>query len=168
MKYPAFFRKLNGGLAFFCGCLIFLTGIFSVIEAIMRGLFSSPTIWTLNVSCYLLIWAIFLGSPYAFQTHGHVAVDLLRDAIDKIAPSRIPRKVMAIVGYVVTLAFLFPLLYAGYGLVVKAVKYAPLTTTTVPIPMVWLQIAIVVGCVLMILTVIFIILDVLSGSEEYI
>ena len=87
MKYPAFFRKLNGGLAFFCGCLIFLTGIFSVIEAIMRGLFSSPTIWTLNVSCYLLIWAIFLGSPYAFQTHGHVAVDLLRDAIDKIAHS---------------------------------------------------------------------------------
>ena len=51
---------------------------------------------------------------------------------------------------------------------VKAVKYATLTTTTVPIPMVWLQIAIVVGCVLMILTVIFIILDVLSGSEEYI
>lgn len=168
MKYPAFFRKLNEGLAFCCGCLVFLTGIFAVVEAVMRGLFNSPTVWTLNVSCYLLIWAIFLGSPYAFQTHGHVAVDLLRDAVDKLAPSRVPRRVMAVVGYLASLGFLFALLYAGYGLVVKAVKYSTLTTTTVPIPVVWLQLAIVIGCALMILTIVFIILDVLSGSEEYI
>lgn len=168
MRYPAFFRKLNGGLAFCCGCLVFLTGIFAVIEAIMRGLFNSPTVWTLNVSCYLLIWVVFLGSPYAFQTHGHVAVDLLRDAVDKFAPSQIPRRIMAIIGYVVSMVFLFSLLYAGYGLVAKAVKFGTLTTTTVPIPMVWLQIAIIIGCILMLLTLVFIILDLLSGSDEFI
>ena len=168
MRYPTFLRKLNGGLAFVCGCLVFVTGIFAVLEAIMRGLFSSPTIWTLNVSCYLLIWIVFLGSPYAFQTHGHVAVDLLRDVVDKFAPSRIPRRAMSIIGYVVSMAFLFSLLYAGYGSVARALEYGTMTTTTVPIPMVCLQIAIVIGCILMLLTLVFIILDVLSGSEEYI
>lgn len=168
MKYPAFFRKLNQGLAFVSGCLVFLTGFFAVFEAIMRGVFNSPTIWTLNVSCYLLIWIIFLASPYAFQTHGHVAVDLLRDAVDKIAPSKKPRRAMAIAGYILSIAFISAMLYAGWGLVSKALAHSTVTTTTVPIPLVWLQIAIIVGCILMILTLIFIILDILSGSEEFI
>lgn len=168
MKYPAFFRKLNQVLAFCSGFMIFLTGFFAVFEAIMRGIFSSPTIWTLNVSCYLLIWIIFLGSPYAFQTHGHVAVDLLRDVIDKIAPSRKPRRAMAVVGYCISLVFIIALLYAGYGLVTKALTYSTMTTSTVPIPVLCLQLAIIVGCILMIITLIFIILDILSGSEEFI
>lgn len=168
MKYPAFLRKLNSVLAFCSGCLILLTGLFAVFEAIMRGVFNSPTKWTLNLSCYLLIYIVFLSSPYAFQSHGHVLVDLFRDIMDKVAPSRVPRRASAIFGYTVSLAFVGSLLYAGIKLVQKAVKYATLTTTTIPIPLAWLQIAIVIGCVLMIITLIFIILDLISGSDEFI
>ena len=168
MKYPAFWRKLNNVLAFCAGCLILLTGLFAVFEAIMRGVFDRPTKWTLNLSCYLLIYIVFLSSPYAFQSHGHVLVDLFRDIMDKVFPNRIPRRISAVFGYTVSLAFVGALLYAGWKMVAKAIKYGTLTTTTIPIPLVWLQIAIVIGCVLMILTLIFIILDLLSGSDEFI
>lgn len=167
MKYPVFWKKLNCGLAFIAGCLVFAVGILAVMEAILRGFFASPTKWTLNLSCYMLIWIVFLSSPYAFQTHGHVLVDLFRDLMDKAAPNRVPRRIAAIIGYLVSLTFVSALLYAGLKLVKKALKYGTLTTTTIPIPLVWLQIAIVVGCVLMIITLLFIVLDLLSGSDEF-
>ena len=168
MKYPGFLRKANGGLAFFAGCLIFLIGIFAVLEAILRGFFDSPTKWTLNLSSYMLIYVVFLASPYAFETHGHVFVDLFRDLMDKAAPSRIPRKISAVCGYLVAIVFVGSILYAGWKLVLKAFKFSTLTTTTLPIPLWILQIVIVIGCVLMLLTLIFIILDIISGSEEFI
>lgn len=167
MKYPAFWRKLNEVLAFISGVMIFLIGAFAVLEAILRGVVGMPTKWTLNLSCYMLIWIVFMSSSYAFQTHGHVLVDLFRDLMDKAAPNRVPRKIAAIIGYLVSLAFVGALLYVGWGMVAKALKYQTLTTTTIPIPLAWLQISIVIGCVLMIITLIFILLDIFSGSDEF-
>ena len=167
MRYPTFMRKLNGALALFSGALILLIGIFAVLEALLRGVFASPTKWTLNLSCYLLIYVVFLSSPYAFETHGHVFVDLFRDLMDKAAPNRMPRRISAVIGYLVSVCFVAAILYAAWKMVAKALRYGTLTTTTIPIPLWILQIVMIVGCVLMLLTLIFILLDLLSGGEEY-
>ena len=42
-----------------------------------RYLFGHPTIWQTEFSSYLVIAAIFLGSPYGLLTYGHVYVDLV-------------------------------------------------------------------------------------------
>lgn len=166
MMFPKLLKKVNAVLAFISGMLVLVTGIFAVYEAIVRAC-GNPTKWTLNVSCYILIWAIFLASPYSFQSHGHVAVDLFKDLIDKKFPNRIPRRVCAIISYLVCIVFVSSLLYAGWRLVVKAVTYGTLTTTTMPIPLAYLQVAIVVGSILMLVTLIFIIIDLLSGGTDY-
>lgn len=167
LKYPAVIRKINGALALVAGFLIFLIGAFAVYEAVVRLVYE-PTKWTLNLSTYMLIYIVFLGSPYAFETHGHVFVDLFRDIMDKHSKKRLPRRISAVAGYCLSIIFIATLLYASWKLVAKALKFGTLTTTTIPIPIWILQIVMVIGCILMLVTLVFIILDILSGSEEFI
>ncbi len=167
MKYPEPWRKFICALAFISGCLVLLIGGMSVLEAVMRRVFSQPTSWSLNTCCYILIYVVFFGSPYAFQEHGHVAVDMLRDVVDKLGLRRIPRRVMAIVGYLMSFSYICVLLYGGWKLTSKALARGTLTTTTMPIPIAWLYAAIVAGSVLMLVTLVFIILDLFAKGDKY-
>ena len=167
MKYPAFVRKINGVLALVSGFLILLIGAFAVYEAVSRLVYE-PTKWTLNLSTYMLIYIVFLGSPYAFETYGHVFVDLFRDIMDKFSKKRLPRRICAVAGYCLSIVFIGTLLYASWKMVAKALKFQTLTTTTIPIPLWILQIVMAIGCILMLVTLVCIILDIISGSEEFI
>ena len=167
MKYPSVMRKINGALALISGALILLIGIFAVYEAVIRLVYE-PTKWTLNLSTYMLIYIVFLGSPYAFETHGHVFVDLFRDIMDKFSKNRLPRIISAVAGYCLSILFIGTILYASWKLVAKALKFETLTTTTIPIPLWILQIVMVIGSILMLITLVFILMDILSGSEEFI
>ena len=168
MQYPKFMKTLNKWLARFSGGVILGISILAVFEAISRQLFGMPTNWTLNMSCYIFLWAIFLGSSYAFQEHGHVAVDLLRDFIDKkTSPSRMPRRVISIIGYVLAFIVISIFLYGGWKLCVKGIELNQLAPVTFHLPLIWIYPAIVVGCILMLLTLFFIILDLFSSSETY-
>lgn len=166
MKYPAFMRQINGILAYISGILLVIISVLAVFEAISRSVFSHPTSWSLDFSCYLLLWAIFLGTAYAYQEKGHVAVDLLRDAVQKHF-GKTPRRAMSAVGYLLVLAIIFSLLYAGFALFKSAMVYNKMTTATFQIPIAYLYIGIVIGSAVTVVTAVFIILDVLSGSDKY-
>ena len=62
---------LAGGLAVI---LIMLIAVYSVV---MRYILRTPTLWTLEVSEYLLVAAIFLAVGFVLQVEGHVGIDLL-------------------------------------------------------------------------------------------
>lgn len=168
MKYPTFMRRLNRGIARFSGAIIFVISALAVYESIARQFFNSPTSWTLNISCYVFIWAIFLGSAYAFQEHGHVAVDLLRDFIDrKTRPSRTMRRVLAISGYCISFIVIAVFLYGGWRLCMRGLALNQMAPVTFHLPLIWVYPSIVVGSILMLLTLFFMILDLFSGGEEY-
>ena len=169
MNYPKAWKKVTTIFATIAGVFALIIALLSVMEAILRHFFDAPTSWSLNVCCYLLIWVLFLGSPYAFQEHGHVGVDLFKDVVDKLTKrGRLPRRLMAIVGYLLTLVFLAVILYGSFGMVEKAIKFNIMTTATDPIPIIYLYAALVIGTVLMIVTVIFIVLDLLKkGNNDY-
>lgn len=168
MKYPKFMREINKWAARVSGSIVFGISALAVMEALLRQFFASPTKWSLNISCFVFIWALFLGSAYAFQEHGHVAVDLLRDLIDKkTAPSRMVRRVLAIIGYCISAVVIVVFMYGGWKLCEKAISMNALAPVTFYYPMIWIYPAIVVGCVLMLATLFFMILDLFSGSEEH-
>ncbi len=169
MKYPVIWKKINRIIAIVAGCLALFIACLSVYEAIARYFFNSPTSWTLNTSCYLLVWSIFLGSAYAFQEGGHVGVDMIKEMVDKRAKGdkHTSRRVMSIAGYAITFTFLVVILYGGTGLLQKALEYHQVTSATHPIPTSLLYTGMILGTVLMLITLIFIILDLLSGSNEY-
>jgi len=145
------------------GAFILLIGVISVFESIMRAFFSRPTSWSMDISLYLLIWAIFLGSAYSFQEKGHVAVDLIRE----MCGSKNTRRIMSLVSYAFCILFIIVLVFNGTNMIINAVRLKQLTLANIQIPIVYLYLAILIGSLLMLLTVIFIILDLINGGEKY-
>ena len=127
----------------------------------------SPTTWSLNVSQYLLIWAILLAAASAFQHKSHVSVDFIRVALARRFGLVVGR-VLAILGYLASLVYIVVLGWKTLYLMQLALKTGKLTQGTIEIPAVYLFAAMLVGAVLMAVSVIFIILDLLGGSTEYI
>jgi len=162
LKYPVNLAKANKFLAVTSGVLIFAISIIAVIEVIMRN-FVKPTIWTADVSCYLLIWAIFIGSGYAFQEFGHVRVDLFLNLL----PRRI-RKIVSALSYCVAIFFMSILGWYSYRFFNVCYSMGRRTYAMIPILQWKLVIAMVIGCGIMLITLIFIVLDILSNGEKYV
>ena len=140
--------------------------LLSCMEAILRGIFDSPTMWSVDVSQYLLILAAFFGSSYAYQEHGHVAVDFLKDIVEKHSGKK-PRRVMAVIGYIMAFIVILAFLWACAQLGIKAVKFNSLTTNNVQIPLVLIYGLMGLGSCCMLVTVVFIILDLFAGGDKY-
>ena len=168
MQYPALMRKINKTVARCSGAVFFIVSALAVFEAIARHFFSSPTSWTINISCFAFLWAIFLGSAYAFQEHGHVSVDMLRDLIEKRTKSGpSARRAMSVAGYCISFVIVMVFFYGGWQLCVKAITLDQLAPTIFYFRLIWVYPAIVAGSALMLVTLVFIILDLFSGGKEY-
>ncbi|MGD8564480.1 MAG: TRAP transporter small permease [Desulfarculaceae bacterium] len=50
---------------------------FTAFEVIMRQVMGTPTIWTNEITSYLLVWLGMLGIVYAYDQGSHVSVDLV-------------------------------------------------------------------------------------------
>ncbi len=169
MKYPKFMERINRVAALISGIIVFAASVLAVMESILRQVFSRPTVWSLNITCSVFIWAAFLGSAYAFQEHGHVAVDLLREAVDKRTknPTRRPRRIMAVFGYLCSLVIISGFLYGGWVISQAAIERNQMAPFIFKFPLIYSYSAIVVGSVLMLVTLIFMILDLFAGSEKF-
>ena len=169
MKYPRFMALLNKISASICGFIVLGTAALAVMESILRQFFNSPTIWTLNLSTGIFIWAAFLGSSWAFQELGHVSVDMVRVFIDKHTKGekRIPRRVISIVGYLSSFAVVSAILYGGWAICERAVRLNSLAPYNFRFPLIISYSAIVVGSTLMLITLLFMILDLIAGGDKY-
>lgn len=56
---------------------IALIVLFTAYEICMREIFGKPTIWTNEITSYLLVWLGLLGIIYAYDRGTHVSVDLI-------------------------------------------------------------------------------------------
>ena len=173
MRYPKFMYKINKCGAYFCGGYTLVISLLAVMESILRKVFASPTTWTLNLSTGLFTWAAFLGSSWAFQELGHVSVDLFRNMVDSKSksPKRMPRRVMAIIGYVISFLVMCAFVYGGIFIIrnsgIKPDGSLAMATYAFKFPLILSYIPIVLGSLQMIATLIFIILDLLAGGDKY-
>lgn len=168
MKYPKFMDRINKGGAIICGVIVFVFALLAVMESILRK-FGHPTVWTLNLTQSVFIWAAFLGSAWAFQEHGHVAVDLLRDVVDKHTkrPDRLPRRIMAIIGYICAFIVVLTILYGGWLQTVSSISLNQMEPYVFKFPHVVSTLPVVIGSVQMLATLFFMILDLIAGGEKY-
>jgi TRAP-type C4-dicarboxylate transport system permease small subunit len=76
---PAFVRlvdRLSTVCAAVAAVLLAVAALVITWSVIYRALGAS-TYWEIEFSVYVMVAALFLGSPYCLGTHGHVGVDLL-------------------------------------------------------------------------------------------
>lgn len=158
--------QVDNVFAVIAGVITLIVGLFSCYEAIARGVFDSPTMWTMDISRYMIIWAIFLGSASAFLTKTHIAVDFIREAAGQRF-GRGLRRVLCVAGYLMALIYVSVLGWKSVTQAMEAVAGGKLTYGMLMIPSVYLYLAMIVGSVLMFVTLIYIIGDLLKKGDDY-
>jgi len=56
---------------------VIIITLLTAYEVGMRKIFTRPTIWTNEITGYLLIWVGLLGVVYAYDKRAHVSVDMV-------------------------------------------------------------------------------------------
>jgi C4-dicarboxylate transporter DctQ subunit len=75
----------EGLIALFLAVMTFLT----FIQVILRYVFNSGWVWSLEATTYSFAWLVLLGMAYGVRTRSHIAVDLvmcrLKGKVQKVA-----------------------------------------------------------------------------------
>ena len=166
MRFPEIVTKINNFFAVISGAFIAIMATFAFAEVILRNFFASPTIWTTNISQYLLLWAILLVSASTFENKGHVSVDFIRVTFARKYGVKYARMI-SIPCYCFCLVYIGILGWKATELFSQSLELGKLTLGMIQIPTTYLYAAIIFGCVLMMITVVCIILDLLSGNNQY-
>jgi C4-dicarboxylate transporter DctQ subunit len=56
--------------------LTFMT-VLTVVQVVLRYLFATGFVWSLEVTTYAFAWLVLIGMSYGVRTEAHIAVDLL-------------------------------------------------------------------------------------------
>jgi TRAP-type C4-dicarboxylate transport system permease small subunit len=116
----------------------------------------------MDISQFVLIWAVFIGSGYSFQEHGHVRVDLFTE---HMRPKL--RKTCAIFAYTFAALFVAALGYSCFRMLRTTLRLRRLTNSMVQIPQWILIAAMIFGCLMMLITLVCIALDLVGDGKKY-
>jgi len=70
-------KKINRLAATLSGFILLFITIAIFIDVFLRYFFNSPSIWITEVSTYLFLYIIFLGTAYALQQDMHIKVTFI-------------------------------------------------------------------------------------------
>jgi C4-dicarboxylate transporter DctQ subunit len=140
-------KKVNAVCATLAGIvLLFITFSISV-DVFLRYVFGKPTIWITEVSTYLFLYVIYLGTAYALQQDMHIKVTFLLDVFDK----RTQRIVDLITSILATL-FTVVLLWQTSLMTWSAIKGKWTSPTALNAPYMYIYIIMVIGSFLLLLS----------------
>ena len=113
------------------------------IGVVFRYVLGTPFSWLEEVQLALIIWIVFCGGRYAFETNSHVAIDMIYDMF----PNKGKKVLLMIIAVVVTVVLAFVCFYSiDY---IKIMFQYSISTSILSIPCGVLYIPIPVSCILM-------------------
>jgi TRAP-type C4-dicarboxylate transport system permease small subunit len=144
---------------------IMLIVVFTTYEVLMRQVFGQPTIWTNEISCYLLVWFGLLAIVYAYDQNAHVSVDLVYERLSLRA-----RSWCNLIEASLSLVFLFLLFYYGLKYWWMAYSRGWNHTGSLDVPMSYTRLAIPLVAALLVLQAVFrarkAMRDVMAGGSQ--
>lgn len=113
------------------------------IGVVFRYVLGTPFSWLEEVQLALIIWIVFCGGRYAFETNSHVAIDMIYDMF----PNKGKKVLLMIIAVVVTVVLAFVCFYSiDY---IKIMFQYSISTSILSVPCGILYIPIPVSCILM-------------------
>lgn len=142
-------------LVFFSFCMAALVAL-TVAAVFMRYVVGKPFGWTEEIQMLLLVWSVFSGASIAFRERGHIAIDLLTNAL--------PVKVQKVVETVVWVLVLISLCMIFKLELDRTAKFFSTgqSTTMLKIPKAYIYSVVVASCAMMVIN------HLLNGVEDII
>ena len=94
-------RVLSWAETTFVGGALAFASLLLFVNVLLRYWFLAPIAWAEELSLYVMVWIVFVGSSVAIRTRGHIAIDLL-----PLVLSPVGRRRLAIFIALTVLAFL--------------------------------------------------------------
>ncbi|MDX1542194.1 MAG: TRAP transporter small permease [Geminicoccaceae bacterium] len=141
------FGRINGVLL--GGCRFATVALMVAISAVIvagvfyRYVLNDALSWSEEVSKFLMVWLTFTGAPIALRHGGHVAVEILPNAL----PARL-RQLMLLVTFLIILSLMTVFVYQGWVFAWNA-RMQIAATLGGGFSMIWVFLAIPVGGALM-------------------
>ena len=129
----------------FVGAALAFASLLLFANVVLRYWFLSPISWAEELTLYILVWIVFVGSSVAIRTRGHIAIDLLPLALTPAG-----RRRLAILIALTTLVFLLVFFYYS-GQHTLRVRSIGQVTPVMQAPMWLAYLAMPTGSALMIL-----------------
>ena len=143
-------KKLNTLCATLSG-LILLFMTFSIfVDVFLRYFFNRPSIWVTEVSTYLFMYIIFLGTAYALQQDMHIKVTFIVDFF-KVKTKRI----ISLLTSIFAMLFSLALLWQTSVMTWTAFKEDWISPTILSAPYAYIYVSMVFGTFLLFWTFLF-------------
>lgn len=134
---------------FYGSCFCQFALVFAVsYEVVSRGIFGSPTMWSFDVSSYLMLLIIFLGAAYVFQINRYVRIDFLYNFL----PIK-GRRVIDVIEPLLSLTWIGILTWQSGKFAFRSLREGIGSGTELELPVGYIQIVIFIGAVLLLLQV---------------
>ncbi|MBW2429138.1 MAG: TRAP transporter small permease [Deltaproteobacteria bacterium] len=112
-------------------------------EVTLRYLFSHSMIFTEELSRYLMVWIVFLGSALAIRDGSHIRIQIL---VNRLSPRL--QQIVKLVAYALIIAFLIFITVEGLKILPRQLQQMCIT---IDISLFYFYLAIPVGSILMII-----------------
>ncbi|WP_404454813.1 TRAP transporter small permease [Oceanobacillus kapialis] len=149
--YVHFIDKLNQVVKYIVSAMFIVLAVLVVLQVVTRFIIDYPLSWSEEISRYLMIYIVFLGSALAMRNKEHIAIDFLMEVV-----SAKKKKVLNTVILWISLIFAAILLYFGAALTLTVVGQA---TPTLQFSMSWAYAAIPLGALLLLLNTIAVLME---------
>ncbi|MDY6917647.1 MAG: TRAP transporter large permease subunit [Chloroflexota bacterium] len=149
---------LSSAGGFTAGMILLVMVFIVVYEIISRHAFNAPTVWSIELVTFLLVWFGFMTLAFTQRARRHVHVDLL---VGNFSPRT--AAIWSLITLTITLVFTIALAYYSWGSFWRSLSIGE-TTTTVWGPPYWpVKLALPFGCFLLGLQLIF---DIASNAYK--
>jgi len=96
---------LSWAEAAFVGGALAFASLLLFVNVVLRYWFLAPISWAEELTLYVMVWIVFIGSSVAIRFRGHIAIDLLPMVLSPTARRRLA--VLVALGVLVFLAVFF-------------------------------------------------------------
>jgi C4-dicarboxylate transporter, DctQ subunit len=142
-------RYLSKNL-FYVSCICQFALVFTVsYEVVSRGIFGIPTMWSFDISSYLMLFIIFLGVAYVFQINRYVKIDFLYDFVSPKG-----RRFIDIIDPVLSLIWIGILTWQTWKFAFRSLREGIGSGTELELPVGYIQIFMFIGAVFLLLQII--------------
>jgi C4-dicarboxylate transporter, DctQ subunit len=154
-------KKVNTFCATAAGIVLLFIAFSIFVDVVLRYVFGRPTIWITEVSTYLFLYLIYLGTAYALQQGMHIKVTFLLSPFGQRS-----RRVVDLITSIFAMFFTVILLWQSSVMTWAAFKGKWTSPTILNAPYAYIHAVMVFGSLLLLLTFLCSTILQLTGEES--